>query len=262
MATEEKKCPYEVLGVTRGASEDEIKKAYKKLAFIHHPDKNQGSQEATVKFQQIGAAYAILSCPEKRSRYDMTGSLDENDSFDGPDMNDLLSVFEQMFGGAVFGGGHPDVFFEMGGGRGYGNDLYAEMFDDDLFEVFGDFENDPIQELEDLLADAELFCQEFVEEQHPQGAKCTVCRKIFEKKEQAEEHFYNQHNDLPDKFLKFIEEDDPLLEWPIDDSFYGFVDLVKSGKLGAKKKKQNAQKRRRKNLRKQAAQTAPPKTAK
>ena len=259
MGTEEKRCPYEVLGVTREASEDEIKKAYRKLAFIHHPDKNQGSQEATVKFQQIGAAYSVLSCPEKRSRYDMTGSLDENDSPESPDMDDLLRVFETMFGGAMFGGRHQPVFFEMGGRGGFtqGDDLYSQFFEDDMFEVFGDDDNDQIEALEDLLADGELFFEEFVEAKLPDGAMCTVCGKSFDKIESAEEHFYQTHSDLPDKFLRFIESTDPMLDQEIEDSFQSFAALVKSGKLTTKtkKKKKNAQSRRRQNLRKQCKPT-------
>ena len=190
----------------------------------------------------------------------MTGSLDENDSFEGTDMNDFLGVFEAMFGGSIFGGSNPTVFFGAGGRGGDFGDVrvvYSDHFDDDIFEVFGDSDNDQMEELEDLLADGEVFFEEFVEAQLPHGALCTVCGKSFDKVESAETHFYNSHEDLPEQFLRFIESTDPLLNQEIADSFHAFSALVKSGKLTSKaaKKKKSAQSRRRKNLRKQCAKT-------
>ncbi len=255
MATQEKKCPYEILGVPRDASDEDIKKAYRRQAIIHHPDKNQGSQEATVKFQQISAAYAILSCAEKRSRYDMTGSLDEDGVDFEPDMDDVMQIFSQFFGDSMgFGGGHPHVFFQAGNGLfSGGNVSYSNLFEDEMsmFEVFGDDEFDQVEELEDLLADGELFLQEFVEPQSPSGLKCTVCKKTFSDHEVAEEHFYSKHDDLPELFLAFVQETSPMLDDDLVDLFRCFSDLVKSGKLMDKRKK-NAQRRRRKNLRKQS----------
>ena len=61
---------YEVLGVSRDASQDEIKKAFKKLAIKYHPDKNQGNKEAEEKFKEVNEAFQVLSDPEKRQRYD------------------------------------------------------------------------------------------------------------------------------------------------------------------------------------------------
>ena len=64
---------YEILGVTKGASADEIKKAYRKLAVKYHPDKNPGDKEAEEKFKEAAEAYAILSDPDKKARYDQFG---------------------------------------------------------------------------------------------------------------------------------------------------------------------------------------------
>ena len=65
---------YEVLGVDRSASEDEIKKAYRKLAVKYHPDKNQGDQEAEEKFKEVSAAFEVLKDSDKRRKYDQFGT--------------------------------------------------------------------------------------------------------------------------------------------------------------------------------------------
>ena len=95
---------YEVLGVDKSASADEIKKAYRKKAIQYHPDKNPGDKEAEEKFKEAAEAYEVLSNPDKRARYDQFGH-------------------EGMSGAGGFGGG-------FGGGQG--------MSMDDIFSMFGD----------------------------------------------------------------------------------------------------------------------------
>jgi molecular chaperone DnaJ len=98
--------PYEVLGVPRDASADEIKSAYRRLARKYHPDVNPGDHEAEEKFKEIGSAYAVLSDPDKRARFDRFGTTEDmpQDPFfqggQGAGINDL---FEMFFGG--MGGG-------------------------------------------------------------------------------------------------------------------------------------------------------------
>lgn len=95
--------PYEVLGVSRSASADEIKSAFRKLARQHHPDVNPNDPEAEEKFKEIGTAYAILSDPEKKARYDQYGTAEEmpQDFFSGA--GGFQDIFEMFFGGTSSG---------------------------------------------------------------------------------------------------------------------------------------------------------------
>ena len=124
---------YQILGVSRNATENEIKKAYRKLAVKYHPDKNPGDKSAEEKFKDVSEAYDILSDSKKRAQYDQFGS----DFFraggpgsgsgsaygSGGPFRNPYDIFSQMFGGAGMGGsasgmGGEDIFSQMfGGGR-------------------------------------------------------------------------------------------------------------------------------------------------
>ncbi|MDR2084677.1 MAG: molecular chaperone DnaJ [Bacteroidales bacterium] len=109
---------YEVLGVAKGATDQEIKSAYRKKAIQFHPDKNPGDKEAEEKFKEAAEAYEVLSDPDKRSRYDqfghdgMRGAAGGGFTASEMDINEIFSRFGDIFGGG-FGGGFESFF---GGG--------------------------------------------------------------------------------------------------------------------------------------------------
>lgn len=123
---------YKVLGVEKGASQSELKKAYRKLALKYHPDKTKGDKNSEAKFKEISEAYAVLSDPEKKQQYDTYGSTNfhqrysQEDIFRGFDINDILRQFAGGGGGASFRsaggsmGGNPFGSFFNGGGGGGG----------------------------------------------------------------------------------------------------------------------------------------------
>ncbi len=115
----EKQDYYEILGVEKNAGEEEIKKAYRKLAFKYHPDKNPNDPEAERKFKEVGEAYAVLSDSEKRARYDRFGHAQPGpEGFGGGFTMDIdpFEIFRSFMSGLGGFGGFGDFGFE--GGRG------------------------------------------------------------------------------------------------------------------------------------------------
>ena len=112
---------YEILGVGKSSSADEIKKSYRKLAMQYHPDKNPGDKAAEEKFKEAAEAYEVLSDPSKKQRYDQFGHAGvggaSGGGFDGGGMRmeDIFSNFGDVFGEGFFGGGRSS-----GGGRARG----------------------------------------------------------------------------------------------------------------------------------------------
>src|SRR6266581_8748458 len=113
---------YEVLGVPREASEEEIRKAYRKIAFQNHPDRNPSDKSAEQKFKEATEAYEVLRDPDKRARYDQFGHAGVGGAaggagfdFSGFDLADALRAFMRDFGGDF--GGFGDLF---AGGAGPG----------------------------------------------------------------------------------------------------------------------------------------------
>lgn len=127
---------YEVLGVNKNATEDEIKKAYRKIAIKYHPDRNPGNKEAEEKFKEAAEAYDVLHDPQKRQQYDQFG-FDAPGGFGGFSgggfsVDDIFSNFGDIFGD-LFGGGRGGFrsgFGGFGGGRGRqyrGSDLRLKV---------------------------------------------------------------------------------------------------------------------------------------
>src|SRR3989442_3772474 len=127
---------YEVLSVAKGAGEEDIRKAYRKLAFESHPDRNPGDKAAEQRFKEATEAYEVLRDPDQRARYDQFGHAGAGAGaggatgfdFSGFDLADALRAFMRDFGGDV--GGFEDIF---GGGRrgtsgaGRGGDLQGRL---------------------------------------------------------------------------------------------------------------------------------------
>jgi len=115
---------YAMLGVPKTASADEIKKAYRKLAMKHHPDRNKGNKSAEEKFKEISEAYAVLSDEEKRKQYDSFGSegfqnrYSQDDIFRNFDFGDIFSEFGFKGRSSGQSAGGPDLFSQIFGNMG------------------------------------------------------------------------------------------------------------------------------------------------
>src|SRR5881398_137536 len=121
---------YATLGVDRGAGDDEIKRAYRKLAMTYHPDRNNGSLEAEEKFKSITEAYDVLRDPNKRATYDRYGEAGLRGGAGGfhhVDLSEALSIFMRDLGGL---GGFGDLFgsaSNRGSGPRTGSDIKSAM---------------------------------------------------------------------------------------------------------------------------------------
>lgn len=154
---------YEILGVPRSASTEEIKKAYRKLAMKYHPDHNKGDKSAEERFKDISEAYAVLSDPEKRKQYDMYGAEGFQDRYSKEDIFrgfDFDSIFRDFgFGGGGRVGDIFDQFFTgtAGGGRHRSRSTRGSPFD----SVFGGFDSrDYAQKGRDLIYELSLNLEE------------------------------------------------------------------------------------------------------
>jgi len=126
---------YEILGVERSATEEEIKKAYRKLAVKYHPDKNPGDKSAEDRFKELGEAYEVLCEPQKRSAYDQYGhaAFDKRAGFGRGGFHDPFDVFREVFGGG-------SIFDELFGGGGRQDPNQPQRGDDLRYDMEITFE--------------------------------------------------------------------------------------------------------------------------
>ena len=179
---------YEVLGIPRDASEDQIKKAYRKLAMKYHPDRNPGDKEAEEKFKEATEAYEIFSNPELRQRYDQFGwdAFERGGGRNGYggaghiDLEEAMRAFASAFGGGGFGGGSffESLFGGMGGGggpqdreaRSRGSDLRYDLEIDFEEAAFGSKRELTLNIVEDCEA-----CKGTGADDNSKREKCTKC---------------------------------------------------------------------------------------
>ena len=172
---------YEVLGVSKSASADEIKSAYRKLAMKYHPDRNPGDEAAKAKFQEASEAYEVLSNDEKRQRYDQFGHQGVNfgpGGFDfGRDFShfqdiDLGDILNSVFGGGMGGGAFGGMF---GGGRRQTNPDGPQRGADMSMELEVDFEEALFGSERTLALTLPEECDQYHGSGAAKGSKRTTC---------------------------------------------------------------------------------------
>ena len=168
---------YEVLGVIKSASPEEIKKAYRKQAIKYHPDKNKGDKAAEAKFKEASEAYHVLSSKERRTNYDQFGhaAFDGTGGRGGFSNFDFSNIFSDIFGSDPF-----DDFFEgFGGSRGRGrrrsSDFRGTDLRYDLSISLEDAYNGKKQEINFSSSDKCLTCSGSGAEPGSKPISCTVC---------------------------------------------------------------------------------------
>ncbi|HVT90781.1 MAG TPA: molecular chaperone DnaJ [Tepidisphaeraceae bacterium] len=122
---------YEILGVVKTASDEDIKRAYRRLAMKHHPDRNNGESkaEAEIKFKECSEAYEVLCDPQKRQRYDQFGhqGVSGQHDFSHMDVADIFSMFDEIFGGGMGGAARAGGQRRQRAARGYDLETQVEL---------------------------------------------------------------------------------------------------------------------------------------
>ena len=168
---------YDLLGVSKDASPEEMKRAYRKLAVKYHPDKNPGNAEAEEKFKQISEAYDILKDPEKRAAYDRFGHAAFQQGGGGGGRSsaghDPFDIFREVFGGG--GGGGGGIFDEFFGGGGGGGGSAVESGADLRYDVEISLEDAAAGTEKELRYRRNVTCADCGGSGAEAGAKPTTC---------------------------------------------------------------------------------------
>ncbi|MBP5791679.1 MAG: molecular chaperone DnaJ [Kiritimatiellae bacterium] len=179
---------YEVLGVPKTATEDEIKKAYRKLAMKYHPDRNPGDKAAEEKFKEAAEAYEVLHDAEKRQRYDQFGHQGVNfgpggfdfgrdfSGFNDSDLNDILGQVLRGMAGGAFGGGFSRFGFGSRGGAQKRDPNAPERGDDMTFRLDIDFDEAVFGSERTIDITLPAQCEECGGTGAAKGTKRTTCK--------------------------------------------------------------------------------------
>ncbi len=152
---------YKVLGVSRAASADEIKKAFRKQAMKYHPDKNKGDKQAEERFKEINEAYAVLSDPEKRRQYDTFGSSDFNKRYTQEDIFKNFD-FGNVFRDIGMGGRFKQQYGSTRGGMNF-EDIFSSIFNVGAGPDFGEHFQQAAPKGQDLVLEMALTPKEMLE---------------------------------------------------------------------------------------------------
>ena len=169
---------YEVLGVTKSAAAEEIKKTYRKLALKYHPDKNKGDKNSENKFKEASEAYHILSDNERRKNYDQFGhaAFDKSSGRGGFSNSDFTSSFSDIFGSDIF----EDFFEGFGGSRGRGRRRSSDFRGTDLrYDLSISLENaynGKRQEINFISSDKCENCKGYGAEPGSKPIACNICK--------------------------------------------------------------------------------------
>ena len=270
--TNQSKCPYEVLGVSEDATEDEIQKAYRRLAVLHHPDKNQGSKASLMKFQEITEAKAAISRELKSSQESckyckLMEDMDEIDHF----LDTLPPESAQFIEDLVCYDAYWDVsevdtedLYEQLGELCDPQEIYDIMFsscDEDDSEDERQLLEERYENFGHLVCDTDRFMYGFIKEHSITVVTCSVCRATFSSENRAAYHVLYNHDNLPAVFQHYCSLVCPDLDEDPEVLFEEFVTLVETGQLFVPPKwEKRKKKNRRGRKRRQKKKSNPPPT--